>query len=170
MILTDMFGIKVADVKGYKGVCAGSMTNCDIMIVVEAKDGKKDVVKKALEEGNFEEKIVTMLEFRTKDENVYIDDAMLAVFPLAEWNEVQNRSTFKSDSLCNLILATYFENANAVKSDMTHEFDVFTENIVQLTIFSKVKPILREKTLQDLLPALQFTLHNFEQDLLSNLM
>ena len=31
-----------------------------------------------------EEKIVTMLEFRTKDENVYIDHAMLAVFPLAE--------------------------------------------------------------------------------------
>ena len=50
MILTDMFGINTPDVKGYKGVCAGSMTNCDIMIVVEAKDGKKDVVKKALEE------------------------------------------------------------------------------------------------------------------------
>ena len=48
--LTDMFGINPSDVNGYKGVCAGSMTNCDIMIVVEAKDGKKDVVKKALEE------------------------------------------------------------------------------------------------------------------------
>ena len=117
-----------------------------------------------------EEKIVTMLEFRTKDENVYIDDAMLAVFPQAEWNEVQNRSTFKSESLCNLILTAYFENADAVKSDMTHEFDVFTENIVELTIFSKVKPLLRNKTLQDVLPTLQFTLHNFEQDLLSNLM
>jgi hypothetical protein len=117
-----------------------------------------------------EEKIVTVLEFRTKADDVYIDDAMLAVFPQAEWDEVQNSSTFKSDSLCNLILTTYFENADAVKSDMTHEFDVFTENIVQLTIFSKVKPILREKTLQDLLPTLQFTLHNFEQDLFSNLM
>ena len=50
MILTDMFGINTSDVNTYKGVCAGSMTNCDIMIVVEAKDGKKDVVKKALEE------------------------------------------------------------------------------------------------------------------------
>ena len=117
-----------------------------------------------------EEKIVTVLEFKTKDENVHIDDAMLAVFPLAEWNEVSNRSTFKSGSLCNLILTTYFENADAVKSDMTHEFDVFTENIVQLTIFSQAKPILREKTLQDVLPAMQFTLHNFEQDLFSNLM
>ena len=117
-----------------------------------------------------EEKIVTVLEFRTKADDVYIDDAMLAVFPQAEWNEVQNRSTFKSESLCNLILATYFENADAVKSDMTHEFDVFTENIVELTIFSKVKPILREKTIQDCLPSLQFTLHRLEQDLLSNLM
>ena len=117
-----------------------------------------------------EEKIVTALEFRTKDENVYIDDAMLAVFPQAEWNEVQNRSTFKSESLCNLLLAAYFENADAVKSDMTHEFDVFDEHCVQLTIFSKVKPILRAVTLQDRLPDLQFTLHNFEQDLFSNLM
>lgn len=50
MILSDMFGINVSDVKGYKGVCAGSMTNCDIMIVVEANDGKKDTVKKALED------------------------------------------------------------------------------------------------------------------------
>ena len=117
-----------------------------------------------------EEKIVTMLEFRTKDENVYINDAMLAVFPLAEWNETRNRSTFESESLCNLLLVAYFENADAVKSDMTHKFDVFDEHCVQLTIFSKVKPILRAVTLQDRLPNLQFTLHNFEQDLFSNLM
>lgn len=117
-----------------------------------------------------DEKIVTMLEFRTKNERVYIDDAMLAVFPQAEWNEESRRSTFKSDSLCHLILTTYFENADEVKRDMTHEFDVFTENIVELTIFSKVKPIMREKTVQDVLPTLQFTLHRFEQDLLSNLL
>jgi hypothetical protein len=117
-----------------------------------------------------EDPFVTILEFRTKDESVCIDEAMLAIFPFAAWNEVSNRSTFESKGLCHLLLVTHFENADAVKSDMTHEFDVFTENIVQLTIFSKVKPILREKTLQDLLPTLQFTLHNFEQDLLSNLM
>lgn len=57
-----------------------------------------------------------------------------------------------------------------VRRDVTHEFDVSTENIVELIIISKVRPILREKTLQDILPTLQFTLHNFEQDLLSNLM
>lgn len=117
-----------------------------------------------------EEKIVTVLEFRTKADDVYIDDAMLAVFPQAEWNEVQNRSTFKSESLCNLILTAYFENADAVKSDITHEFDVYSENLVQLTIISAEKPILRETTLQDRLPSLQFTLHRFEQDLFSNLM
>lgn len=117
-----------------------------------------------------DEKIVTALEFRTKDESIYIDDAMLAAFPQAEWNEVRNRSTFKSNSLCSMILTTYFKNADEVKRDMTHEFDVFTENIVELTIFSKVKPIMREKTLHDVLPTLQFTLHRFEQDLLSNLL
>ena len=57
-----------------------------------------------------------------------------------------------------------------MRRDVTHEFDVFTDNFVQLIIISKVLPILREKTLQDILPTLQFTLHNFEQDLLSNLM
>lgn len=117
-----------------------------------------------------DEKIVTVLEFRTKDENVQIDDAMLAVFPQAEWNETRNCSTFKSDSLCSLLFTTFFKNADEVKCDMTHEFDVFTENIVKLTIFSKVKPLLREKTLQDILPTLQFTLHNFEQDLFRNLL
>lgn len=117
-----------------------------------------------------DEKIVTVLEFRTKDENVQIDDAMLAVFPQAEWNEVQNRSTFKSESLCRLLLDCYFENADAVKSDMTHEFDVYSENLVQLTIISAEKPVLRETTLQDRLPSLQFALHRFEQDLFSNLM
>ena len=94
----------------------------------------------------------------------------LAVFPIAAWYEVSNRSTFESKGLCHLLLVTHFENADAVYHKMAHEFDVFTENIVQLTIFSKVNPILSEKTLQDLLPTLQFTLHNFEQDLLSNLM
>lgn len=117
-----------------------------------------------------DEKIVTVLEFKTKDEQVYIDDAMLAVFPQAEWNQANDCSTFKSDSLCSLILTTYFKNASKIKRDMTHEFDVFTENIVELTIISKVKPILREKTIENVLPTLQFTLHNFEQDLLSNLL
>ena len=99
-----------------------------------------------------EEKIVTVLEFRTKADDVYIDDAMLAVFPQAEWNEVQNRSTFKSESLCNLILTAYFENADAVKSDITHEFDVYSENLVQLTIISAEKPA-RPTTVTAIYPA-----------------
>lgn len=119
---------------------------------------------------NIEEKIVTVLEFKTKDENVHINDAMLAVFPLAEWNEVSNRSTFKSGSLCSLLLTTFFKNADEVKRDMTHEFDVYSENLVQLTIISAERPVLRQTTLQDVLPTLQFTLHNVEQDLFSNLM
>lgn len=48
--LTDGFGISVSDVVSYKGTYAGSMTNCDIMIVVEAKDGKVDTIKKALQD------------------------------------------------------------------------------------------------------------------------
>lgn len=48
--LSDMFGVSLSDVVSYKGVFAGSMTNCDIMLVVEAKDGKADTVKKALED------------------------------------------------------------------------------------------------------------------------
>lgn len=121
---------------------------------------------------NTDELFGTILEFRTKEENVHIDDAMLAVFPLAEWNEVGNSSSFESNSLCRLILDTYFENANAViaAKDMTHMFDVLSENCVQLKIISAVKPTLRETTLQDRLPSLQFTLHRFEQDLLSNLL
>ena len=117
-----------------------------------------------------DEKIVTVLELRTKDESIYIDDAMLAAFPQAEWNEEGRCSTFKSDSLCNLILATYFKNANEVKRDMTHEFDVFDEHCVQLTIFSAVKPIVRQRTLQKILPDVKFTLDIVEQDLFSNLM
>ena len=121
---------------------------------------------------NTNELFGTILEFRTKEENVHIDDAMLAVFPLAEWNEVGNSSTFESNSLCRLILDTYFENANAViaAKGMTHEFDVLSENCVLLKIISAVKPTLREMTLQDILPSQKFTLHNIEQDLLSNLL
>ncbi len=48
--LTDMLGISMSDVVSYKGVYAGSMTNCDMMIVVEAKDDKVDTVKKALQD------------------------------------------------------------------------------------------------------------------------
>ncbi len=48
--LSDMFDVSLDDVVSYKGTYAGSMTNCDIMLVVEAKDGKADTVKKALQD------------------------------------------------------------------------------------------------------------------------
>lgn len=117
-----------------------------------------------------EDPFVTILEFRTKDESVCIDEAMLAVFPLAAWNEVSNRSTFESKGLCHLLLVTHFENADAVYHKMAHEFDVFDEHCVQLTIFSAVKPIVRQRTLQKILPDIKFTLDIVEQDLFSNLM
>ena len=117
-----------------------------------------------------EDPFVTILEFRTKDESVCIDEAMLAIFPFAAWNEVSNRSTFESKVLCHLLLVTHFENADAVYHKMAHEFDVFDEHCVQLTIFSAVKPILRQKTLQEFLPTVKFTLDIVEQDLFSNLM
>ena len=112
------------------------------------------------------EKIVTLLEFESNDFDTYICDAMRAAFPDAEWNEEQICSTFTSNSLCDRLLETYFENADSVKSDMTHEFDVLWDSIVQLAITSTVKPILREQNT----PALPFTLKSFEQDLLSNML
>ena len=48
-VLSDMFGVSLDNVASYKGFFAGTMTNCDIMLVVEAKEGKKFEVKKALE-------------------------------------------------------------------------------------------------------------------------
>lgn len=48
--LSDMLGLSSSDVASYKGTYAGSMTNCDMMIVIEAKDGKIDTVKKALQD------------------------------------------------------------------------------------------------------------------------
>ena len=50
---------------------------------------------------------------------------------------------------------------------MTHEFDVFDEHCVQLTIFSAVKPIVRQRTLQKILPDVKFTFDIVEQDLFS---
>ena len=83
-----------------------------------------------------EDPFVTILEFRTKDESVCIDDAMLSIFPLAMWNEVPDRSTFESKGLCHLLLVTHFENGDDVYRKMVHQFDVLDEHCVQLTILS----------------------------------
>lgn len=119
---------------------------------------------------SIEDPFVTVLEFRTKEKNLYIDEAMLAVFPLAAWNEVPERSTFESKGLCHLLLVTHFENGDDVYRKMAHEFDVFDEHCVQLTIFSAVKPILRRRTFQQFCPSVKFSLDIVEQDLFSKLM
>ena len=48
-VLKDKFGIDGSDVEDYKGQIAGTMTNCDMLLVVKAKDGKIDSVRTSLE-------------------------------------------------------------------------------------------------------------------------
>ncbi len=48
-VLKDKFGIDVDDVEDYKGQIAGMMTNCDMLLIVRAKDGKIDSVRSSLE-------------------------------------------------------------------------------------------------------------------------
>ena len=48
-ILEEKFGITSDMAESYKGQVAGMMTNCDMLIVVKAKDGKLEDVTKALE-------------------------------------------------------------------------------------------------------------------------
>lgn len=47
--LNDMFGITTDMVEDYKGEMAAIMNNCDLLLVVKAKDGKMEEVKAALE-------------------------------------------------------------------------------------------------------------------------
>ena len=49
-VLTEMFGVDPADVVDYRGQMAGTMTNCDMLLVVQAKDGKLDAVVDGLTE------------------------------------------------------------------------------------------------------------------------
>lgn len=117
-----------------------------------------------------EDPFVTVLEFRTKNENVRIDDAMLAVFAFAAWNEEPGRPNFESKGLCHLLLDTHFENGVDVYRKMAHEFKILNEHCVKLTIMSAVKPVLHKRTLEKFCPSVKFTLHSFEQDLYSNMM
>ena len=48
--LNDKFGISSDMVTDYKGEIAGMMTNCDMLLVVKAADGKLEDVKAALEQ------------------------------------------------------------------------------------------------------------------------
>lgn len=49
--LQEKFGIDPEITEDYKGQIAGMMTNCDMLLVVKAKDGKLEDVVKGLEKG-----------------------------------------------------------------------------------------------------------------------
>lgn len=93
------------------------------------------------------ENFTTDLMFETIDATNYIDDAMLEAFPNTRWLETRNRSTFKSDSLCNAILSAYAVDSDAVKSVSDHLFDVLYDNEVVLTVKSS-RPLLFSKQLR----------------------
>jgi hypothetical protein len=105
----------------------------------------------------------TTLIFKTKDASVYIDNAMLAAFPQAEWNEVQSRSTFKSESLFSAIADALFENAADVKSKVNHLFDVMSENEVVLNIDSADEPQFRQQSADEIFADAQFALADIQQ-------
>ena len=48
--LTEQFHISPEQVVSYSGTLAGMMTNCDILLVVQAKDGEIENVKAALQQ------------------------------------------------------------------------------------------------------------------------
>ena len=55
--LKDKFGITTDMVEDYKGEIAGSMTNCDMLLVVKVKEGKMEEVKAALEKAKEDQTI-----------------------------------------------------------------------------------------------------------------
>lgn len=59
--LTEKFGIDPADVESYKGQIAGMMTNCDMLMVVKAKEGKLEAVVAGLEKAKADQ--TTQFEF-----------------------------------------------------------------------------------------------------------
>lgn len=110
-------------------------------------------------------RFTTILTFKTISSHIYIDDAMLAVFPLAEWNETRNRSTFMSDTLSDSLVDAYFDNAEQVKGDMTHKFDVYSEHEVSLTVVSEVQPKFRRINPYEALTDAKFVVTNYFQHL-----
>ena len=54
--LTEKFHIDPAQVESYKGVIAGMMTNCDMLLVVKANDGEIENVTASLEQALQEQK------------------------------------------------------------------------------------------------------------------
>lgn len=106
---------------------------------------------------------VTTFVFKSKDPQMKISEAMLALFPFSEWSETPEEHTFESPSLCRLLASVYLENSDAVKSDYEHEFEVLSHNTVQLTLLSYARPILRKRSIRSLTPNDTFTLYRFER-------
>lgn len=113
-------------------------------------------------------RFVTILTFHTTSEKIKIDDAMLALYPKAAWLESNQQSTFKSNSLCDAILESYFENVESVKSNIAHKFDVYSEGELQLIIHSEIQPKFRRIDPYEALPYAQFAIISYAQDLLSD--
>lgn len=113
-------------------------------------------------------KFITILTFKTTSEHIYIDDALLATFRDSKWSETNKRADFQSDSLSDSLVDTYFANAQRVKANMTHKFDVYSEHEVSLTVMSEVQPQFRRINPYEALPNAQFAITNYAQDLLSD--
>jgi len=113
-------------------------------------------------------KFITILTFKTTSEHIYIDDALLATFRDSKWSETNKRADFQSDSLSDSLVDTYFANAERVKANMTHKFDVYSEHEVSLTVMSDVQPQFRRINPYEALPNAQFAITNYAQDLLSD--
>lgn len=106
---------------------------------------------------------VTTFVFKSKDPQMKISEAMLALFPFAEWSETPEEHTFESPSLSRLLASVYLENSDAVKSDYEHEFEVLSHNSVQLTLLSYARPTLRKRSIRSLTPNDTFILYRFER-------
>ena len=113
-------------------------------------------------------KFITILTFKTTSGHIYIDDALLATFRDSKWSETNKRADFQSDSLSDSLVDTYFANAERVKANMTHKFDVYSEHEVSLTVMSEVQPQFRRINPYEALPNAQFAITNYAQDLLSD--
>ena len=95
-LLKEQLGISPDLYESYKGEIAGMMTNCDMLIVVKAKEGKVEDVKAALEAAKkaqaaqFENYPVMANDFRIEDSKVVENGryvALLMVGVLTDDNE-----------------------------------------------------------------------------------
>ena len=76
--LTELFHLNSDQVESYCGMMAGMMTNCDELLVVQAKDGKIDEVKAALEQRLSEQKD-SFAHYPVMFNDVRLDDAKVVV-------------------------------------------------------------------------------------------